>query len=75
MIPTDKIQPDPDQPREEFDPEALGRLAESLKARGPAPADPRPLGRGQGGIRDHHGRAALAGRGAGRAADIDLRRP
>jgi ParB family chromosome partitioning protein len=34
VIPTDKIQPDPDQPREEFDPEALGRLAESLKTRG-----------------------------------------
>jgi ParB family chromosome partitioning protein len=33
-IPVEKIQPDPDQPREEFDPEALDRLAESLKARG-----------------------------------------
>jgi ParB family transcriptional regulator, chromosome partitioning protein len=33
-IPLEKIAPDPDQPREEFDTEALGRLAESLKARG-----------------------------------------
>jgi ParB family chromosome partitioning protein len=30
----DRIIPDPDQPRKEFDPEALGRLAESLGARG-----------------------------------------
>lgn len=29
-----KIVPDPDQPREEFDAEALARLAESMKARG-----------------------------------------
>ena len=34
LIPTDKIGPDPEQPREEFDTEELGRLAESLKARG-----------------------------------------
>ena len=33
-VPLDKIVPDPDQPREEFDPEALERLADSLKARG-----------------------------------------
>ena len=33
-VPVDKIGPDPDQPREEFDPEALDRLAASLKARG-----------------------------------------
>jgi ParB family chromosome partitioning protein len=33
-IPVAKIVPDPDQPREEFDPEALERLAESMKARG-----------------------------------------
>lgn len=33
-IPVDKIGPDATQPREEFDPEALQRLAESLKARG-----------------------------------------
>jgi ParB family chromosome partitioning protein len=33
-IPVSRIVPDPDQPREEFDPEALGRLAESLKVRG-----------------------------------------
>jgi ParB family transcriptional regulator, chromosome partitioning protein len=30
----DRIVPDPDQPREEFDEEALGRLAESLRTRG-----------------------------------------
>jgi ParB family chromosome partitioning protein len=33
-IPVERIAPDPDQPREEFDEEALGRLAESLKTRG-----------------------------------------
>jgi ParB family chromosome partitioning protein len=33
-IPIDRIGPDPDQPREEFEPEALDRLAESLKVRG-----------------------------------------
>jgi ParB family chromosome partitioning protein len=34
VIPTDKIQRDDDQPREDFDPEAMARLAESLKTRG-----------------------------------------
>ena len=33
-IPVEKITPDPDQPREEFDETALARLADSLKARG-----------------------------------------
>jgi ParB family chromosome partitioning protein len=33
-IPLDRIIADPDQPRKEFDRDALGRLAESLKARG-----------------------------------------
>jgi ParB family chromosome partitioning protein len=33
-VPVDKILPDPDQPREDFDPEALERLADSLKTRG-----------------------------------------
>ena len=33
-IPVDRIVPDPDQPREHFDEEAIGRLSESLKARG-----------------------------------------
>ena len=33
-IPTELIAPDPDQPREECDPEALARLAESLKKMG-----------------------------------------
>ncbi len=33
-IPTDKVIPDADQPRKEFDPDALERLAESLKQRG-----------------------------------------
>src|SRR4051794_1806919 len=33
-IPVGKIDRDPDQPREEFEPESLGRLAESLKTRG-----------------------------------------
>jgi ParB family chromosome partitioning protein len=34
VIPVERIQPDPDQPREEFDPESLDRLAESLRTRG-----------------------------------------
>jgi len=34
LIPTDKIQRDDDQPREEFDEAALERLAESLRTRG-----------------------------------------
>jgi ParB family chromosome partitioning protein len=33
-IPVEKIAPDPDQPREEFDENALGRLADSLRTRG-----------------------------------------
>jgi len=33
-IPVAKIEPDPDQPREEFDDDALSRLAESVGARG-----------------------------------------
>jgi ParB family chromosome partitioning protein len=33
-IPLDKIDRDPDQPREEFEPGALARLAESIRARG-----------------------------------------
>jgi ParB family chromosome partitioning protein len=33
-VPLDKIMPDPHQPREEIEPESLGRLAESLKTRG-----------------------------------------
>jgi len=33
-IPVSRIGPDPDQPREEFDEAALGRLAESLRTRG-----------------------------------------
>jgi ParB family transcriptional regulator, chromosome partitioning protein len=34
VIPTDRIQPDPDQPREDFDAESLDRLAASLRTRG-----------------------------------------
>src|SRR5688572_25324912 len=34
LIPTEKIGPDPTQPREEFDPDELGKLAESLRTRG-----------------------------------------
>jgi ParB family chromosome partitioning protein len=33
-LPLDQIIPDPNQPRKEFDPEALAELAESLKTRG-----------------------------------------
>src|SRR4051794_37884716 len=33
-IPVDKIDRDPTQPREEFDEESLGRLAESMRTRG-----------------------------------------
>lgn len=34
MIDVDRIAPDPDQPRKEVDPDALARLAESLRTRG-----------------------------------------
>ena len=34
LIPVDRIVPDPEQPRREFDPEGLRELAESLKTRG-----------------------------------------
>jgi ParB family chromosome partitioning protein len=34
MLPLDRVTPDPEQPRKEFDPEALERLAASLKDRG-----------------------------------------
>jgi ParB family transcriptional regulator, chromosome partitioning protein len=34
QIPPDRITPDPNQPRKEFDPEGLERLARSLKERG-----------------------------------------
>jgi ParB family transcriptional regulator, chromosome partitioning protein len=34
VIPTEKIEPDPDQPREEFESASIERLAESLKTRG-----------------------------------------
>jgi ParB family chromosome partitioning protein len=34
VIPTDRITADPDQPREDFDPDAIARLAQSLKTRG-----------------------------------------
>jgi ParB family chromosome partitioning protein len=33
-IPVAMVGPDPDQPREEFEPESLGRLAESMKSKG-----------------------------------------
>ncbi|MGZ5952574.1 MAG: ParB/RepB/Spo0J family partition protein [Isosphaeraceae bacterium] len=33
-IPVDRIEPDPDQPREDFDEVAMARLADSLKQRG-----------------------------------------
>ncbi len=33
-IPVGRIMPDPDQPREEFDPESLQRLADSLRSKG-----------------------------------------
>jgi len=34
QIPTERVAPDPNQPRKEFDEDALSRLAESLKERG-----------------------------------------
>ena len=39
----------PTSPARSSTTEALGRLADSLRPAGPAPADPRPVGRGQGG--------------------------
>jgi ParB family transcriptional regulator, chromosome partitioning protein len=34
MIPLDLLEPDPGQPRKEFDPEGLSKLADSLRKRG-----------------------------------------
>jgi len=34
LVPTDRLRPDPGQPREDFDGEAIERLAESMKSRG-----------------------------------------
>jgi ParB family transcriptional regulator, chromosome partitioning protein len=34
LVPTDRLVPDADQPREDFDDESLDRLAESMKSRG-----------------------------------------
>src|SRR4051794_36560356 len=34
LIPLDLIEPDPGQPRKEFDPESLSKLADSLRKRG-----------------------------------------
>ena len=68
-IPVDKLRPDPDQPRREFDEDELARLAESLKARGqlqPIRVRWDEAGRVLG---DRLGRAPLAGRRDGRAAD------
>ena len=56
----DKIQADPDQPREEFDADALARARALAEDPGPTSADPRPLGRGVVVVHHHHGRASLA---------------
>ena len=39
-IPVDRIEPDPDQPREDFDEVALARLADSLSAKVRASVSP-----------------------------------
>ena len=65
-IPVEKIAADPDQPREEFDEEALGRLAESLKDQGPVAADPGPLGRGERAVHDPRRGTPLEGGQDGR---------
>ena len=44
VIHVDRIVPDPNQPRTEFDAEALHRLAAEPQGARPAPADPGPLG-------------------------------
>ena len=64
----DALQPGRYQPRLRIDPEALGELAESIKAHGVVqPILVRPLGGGP--LRDHRGRAALAGGAPGRARE------
>ncbi len=64
-IPVEKIQPDPSQPREEFEPEALERLAQSLKTRGQLQPIRVRLGRGQGRLSDHRRRTSMARARAG----------
>ena len=61
-IELDRIVPDPDQPRKEFDPEALGRLAASLKARGQLQPIRVRWDEAVGPVGHHRRRAALAGR-------------
>ena len=51
---------------------AAGRVAQDA---GPAPADPGPLGRGQGGLRHRRGRAAVEGRRDGRDGHDLVHRP
>src|SRR4051794_41890771 len=48
-IPVGKIEPDPEQPREEFDEEALDRLAESIRTRGQLQPIAVRLDQGRGG--------------------------
>ena len=70
-----RIVADPDQPRTEFDPEAIARLAESLEDARPDPAHLRPVERGHGALPDRDRRAALAGLDPGRPADDRRRHP
>ena len=72
----DPARPDRRRPRpaprgvRRGEPRPSGRVAEDPR---PAPADPRPLGRGQGPLRDRLRRAALAGGQGGGAGEHGLR--
>jgi ParB family chromosome partitioning protein len=74
LIPLEKIGVDPDQPREEFEPGALGRLAESLKARGQLQPIRVRWDEGGGGVHDRLRGTPLAGRRPGRAQRAGVHR-
>ena len=72
-IPLDKIDRDPDQPREEFEPESLDRLAESLRARGQLQPIRVRWDRGAGALHHRLRRTPMEGRQDGRVDDHVLR--
>ena len=65
-IPVEDIRPNPRQPREVFDEEAMAELVHSIREVGPAPAGRGPARRRRP-LRADHGRAPLARHPGGRA--------
>ena len=68
-IPIDRIRPNPNQPRRDFDEKELQDLAASIREKGVIqPLILRPHPADAGAVRDRRGRAALAGGAARRPA-------